>query len=237
MWQRALDGEQPWEEVFDGFQSTVDWPGSFFYKELAEFYPDAKVLLSVRDADAWERSMRDTIWGIFYGDILIRDLSTARTRVDPQWNGYIELMKVMWQQSGLLNGDAKPTLPEGDANKVAVIAQAPLEKDSGMGSATLTFAFRNNTGEAISHVELRNLLNQTSAEARYGAFHALRSLDERDEAIKGEQLNGSFWLHHVAPQATGLVHYTMHRRPEVVLFGPDAFLRPPFQVSAGNGLP
>jgi hypothetical protein len=55
--------------------------------------------------------------------------------------------------SGLLNGDAKPTLPNGDADKVAVIAQAPLEKDSGMGSATLTFAFRNNTDEAISHVD------------------------------------------------------------------------------------
>ena len=81
VWRRALEGEQPWEEVFDGYQSTVDWPGSFFYKELVEFYPDAKVLLSVRDADGWERSMRDTIWGVFYGDILIRDLSSARTRV------------------------------------------------------------------------------------------------------------------------------------------------------------
>lgn len=55
--------------------------------------------------------------------------------------------------SGLLNGDAKPTLPAGDADKVAVIAQAPLEKDGGMGSAILTFAFRNNTGEAVSHVD------------------------------------------------------------------------------------
>lgn len=55
--------------------------------------------------------------------------------------------------SGLLNGDAKPTLPAGEAGKVAVIAQAPLEKNDGMGSATLTFAFRNNTGEAISHVD------------------------------------------------------------------------------------
>ena len=55
--------------------------------------------------------------------------------------------------SGLLNGDAKPTLPSGDANKVAVIAQAPLERTSGLDSATLTFAFRNNTDKAISHVD------------------------------------------------------------------------------------
>lgn len=54
---------------------------------------------------------------------------------------------------GLLNGDAKPTLPDGEAGKVSVIAQAPVDKDSSMGSATLTFAFRNNTDKAISHVD------------------------------------------------------------------------------------
>ena len=104
-WRRALDGEQDWPQVFDGFQATVDWPGSFFYRELAEAYPDAKVLLSVRDGDAWATSMRDTIWGVLYGDILIRHLSSARAMVDPKWRGYIELMKEMWQRSGLIDGE------------------------------------------------------------------------------------------------------------------------------------
>jgi hypothetical protein len=106
VWRRALDGEQAWDEIFDGFQATVDWPGSFFYKELVDAYPDAKVFLSVRDADAWERSMRDTIWGIFYGDTLTRDLSCARARVDPKWDGYLEMMKEMWKQSGLIDQGA-----------------------------------------------------------------------------------------------------------------------------------
>ena len=106
VWRRALEGDQPWDEVFDGFQATVDWPGSYYYKELTEFYPDATVLLSVRDADAWERSMRDTIWGTLYGDLLIRDLSSARYRVDPKWRGYIELMIEMWERSGLISDRA-----------------------------------------------------------------------------------------------------------------------------------
>src|SRR5437763_3128030 len=72
VWRNALDGRAPWGEVFDGFQATVDWPGSFFYRELVDAYPDAKVLLSVRDADSWERSMRQTIWGVLYGEVLIR---------------------------------------------------------------------------------------------------------------------------------------------------------------------
>jgi hypothetical protein len=109
LWRRALDGEAPWDEVFDGFQATVDWPGSFFYKELVEAYPDAKVFLSVRDADAWERSMRDTIWGLFYGDMLIRDLASARARVDSKWRGYLEMMQEMWQQSGLIDAGADTT--------------------------------------------------------------------------------------------------------------------------------
>jgi hypothetical protein len=109
VWRRALDGDRAWDEIFDGFQATVDWPGSFFYKELIEAYPDAKVFLSVRDADAWERSMHDTIWGLFYGDMLIRDLSYARTRIDPKWNGYIEMMREMWQQSGLIDRGAETT--------------------------------------------------------------------------------------------------------------------------------
>lgn len=51
--------------------------------------------------------------------------------------------------SGLLNGDAKPTLSAGEVGKVAVIAQGPLDLDSD----TLLFAFRNNTADAISHVD------------------------------------------------------------------------------------
>lgn len=106
-WRRALDGEQAPEEVLDGYESTVDWPGGFFYRELLEAYPDAKVLLSVRDGEKWERSMRDTIWGVLYGDILIRDLSNARCRVDPKWRAYVQLMNEMWNRIGV-KSDAAP---------------------------------------------------------------------------------------------------------------------------------
>ena len=103
-WRRALYGQANWDETFAGFESTVDWPGSFFYRELIDAYPDAKVLLSVRDSEAWARSMRDTIWGVLYGDILIRHLSEARCFVDAKWRGYIDMMREMWEQSGLIEG-------------------------------------------------------------------------------------------------------------------------------------
>ena len=54
LWEQALDGEPPWTEIFGGFDSTVDWPGGYFYKQLSEFYPEAKVVLACRDPVAWE---------------------------------------------------------------------------------------------------------------------------------------------------------------------------------------
>jgi hypothetical protein len=103
-WRQAVNGNVDWDELFGDCKATVDWPGSFFYRELMEAYPDAKVLLSVRDGDAWARSMRQTIWGTLYGDELVGHLSRARAEVDPQWRGYTELMTEMWQRSGLLAG-------------------------------------------------------------------------------------------------------------------------------------
>jgi hypothetical protein len=105
LWQGALDGEMPLTTILDGFQATVDWPGSFFYRDLIELYPEAKVLLSVRDDDAWARSMHDTIWGLFYDDILMRHLSLARASIEAPWSRYLEMMLEMWRRSGLIEGE------------------------------------------------------------------------------------------------------------------------------------
>jgi hypothetical protein len=106
LWRRALDGDAQWDEIFGGYESTVDWPGSYFYRELTDYYPDAKVLLSTRDGDSWARSMRETIHSTLYGDDLIGHLSGARCHIDPKWCGYIELMNDMWDRSALLDGPA-----------------------------------------------------------------------------------------------------------------------------------
>jgi hypothetical protein len=88
--------------------------------------------------------------------------------------------------------------------------------------------------ESITHVKLRELLAAADPTARYGAFRALRALDEHDSAVQGEQLNRSYWLHKVAPDSASLVHVSTMRRAEVVLFGQDAYLVPPFSILAGE---
>jgi hypothetical protein len=63
MWHRlAFENRMDWDEIFRGFQATVDWPSARWWREIAAHYPEAKVLLSVRDPEAWYKSMRDTIY-------------------------------------------------------------------------------------------------------------------------------------------------------------------------------
>jgi hypothetical protein len=63
LWQAAASGEEvDWKQVFDGFESTVDWPGCTFWEPLMEVFPEAKVLLTVRDPDAWYESAKNTIY-------------------------------------------------------------------------------------------------------------------------------------------------------------------------------
>ncbi len=63
LWRSAAQGDLPeWEEAFAGYNSAVDWPTAYFWRELSEYYPDAKVLLTVRSADSWYESMTNTIF-------------------------------------------------------------------------------------------------------------------------------------------------------------------------------
>ena len=101
VWSDAMHGNVDWNEVFAGYEATVDWPGSFFYRELMAAFPEAKVFLSKRDGAAWARSMIDTIWDFFWGDSLMSDMARARARIDPGWNAYIEMMTEMWGRLGI----------------------------------------------------------------------------------------------------------------------------------------
>jgi hypothetical protein len=59
-WEAAFHGNPQWAEVFAGYRSTVDFPGTAFWRELVDAYPKAKVILTVRDPQEWYASMRET---------------------------------------------------------------------------------------------------------------------------------------------------------------------------------
>jgi hypothetical protein len=131
-WQAALDGHGDLAKTLDGFESTVDWPGGYFYKELLELYPDAKVLHSVRDPHKWEKSMRQTVWGIYHGPDLIRHMSDARACVDPGWAAYVKMMwGLLWDETGTLHKgyeDGSGLLTGFDAWTEEVKANVPADQ-------------------------------------------------------------------------------------------------------------
>ena len=60
-WIGAAAGKADWDRIFSGYSATVDNPGCNYWKELAAHYPDAKVILTVRDASDWFESTSETI--------------------------------------------------------------------------------------------------------------------------------------------------------------------------------
>ncbi len=49
------------QTLFAGYRSQTDWPGAHLWRDLAAPYPQAKVIHSVRPADAWWTSFAGTI--------------------------------------------------------------------------------------------------------------------------------------------------------------------------------
>lgn len=65
-WIDAVDGRDvDWSAMLAPYRSIVDWPGASFWPELSHAYPNALVLLSVRDPEGWYRSASNTIFLAF----------------------------------------------------------------------------------------------------------------------------------------------------------------------------
>jgi hypothetical protein len=62
--ERTPSGAYDWDAIFRGYRATVDWPAAAFWRELADHYPDAKILLSLRDPDRWYESVMNTIYPV-----------------------------------------------------------------------------------------------------------------------------------------------------------------------------
>ena len=61
-WIAAADGNPDWDGIFEGYEATLDFPSCTSYKALADYYPDAKVILTVRDPERWFDSLQETIF-------------------------------------------------------------------------------------------------------------------------------------------------------------------------------
>lgn len=96
LWQAALEGKADFDAIFAGYQSAVDWPVAAVWRELADAFPEAKIILSTRSAESWFNSMAETIlaqdepgedwppaaieWSGMVGQVLARSFGGAMDR-------------------------------------------------------------------------------------------------------------------------------------------------------------
>ena len=90
-WRQAMDGDASgWRSCLDGYVAAVDWPASWFWRDLAAANPDAVVLLSTRaDARTWWASVDATI---------LRLLRGGATETDPGWDA---MARALFERFGL----------------------------------------------------------------------------------------------------------------------------------------
>lgn len=61
-WVEAGAGRPKWDAVFEGYEAAVDYPAASFWRELAAYYPEAKIIHTLRDPDEWFESTQATIF-------------------------------------------------------------------------------------------------------------------------------------------------------------------------------
>ena len=81
LWLDAWRGKDIWTTLFAGYQAAVDWPAAAFWPQLMHVYPEAKIVLSIRDADKWFESARNTIFQSMDSNLLAKD-EVLRTRIE-----------------------------------------------------------------------------------------------------------------------------------------------------------
>jgi len=115
-------------------------------------------------------------------------------------------------------------------------AAEPLARVARDEPAFRVFALAALSGmdDLVAADQLRELLNGSSAETRYGAFRALWAMRRNDPTVMGEDLGGQFSYHVLDTAGAPMIHVSRSHRPEIVLFGKDQCLRTPFVLEAGN---
>lgn len=117
VWRRAsLDEPVDWDTLFEGFVAVVDWPAGSFWPELSRHYPDALVLLSLRDPEEWWESANNTIFPS------IRNTPN----LPPDWKAMIEVL--FTKRWGADARDKEASIRRFNEHNARVVAEVPKER-------------------------------------------------------------------------------------------------------------
>ncbi len=122
VWRSAARGEAvDWDGLFAGYQASVDWPSCNFWEAQLEHFPEARVILTLRDSERWYESVMNTIY----------PASVARRELTgPEIREHVDMVfEVIWD--GLFDGrmeDKEHVIAIYEAHNQHVIDALPPEK-------------------------------------------------------------------------------------------------------------
>ena len=119
----------------------------------------------------------------------------------------------------------------GDASGISILNEAARDQPA---FRVYAFVAMSVIDDADSVLALRELMNSSSLETRYGAFRALKELDPHDPWLNPVVFDSRFLMHVIDSPGESMVHVTRRRSPEVVVFGPEQELRLPAVLNAGR---
>lgn len=123
MWRRAARGDaMDWSKVFAGYRSSVDWPSARFWRELAAHFPNAKVILTVRDPESWYVSALSSIYAAA--------VAPVPDDADPLFVGMRDMsLEVVWDgQFGGRFVDRAHAIRVFEEHNAAVMREIPPER-------------------------------------------------------------------------------------------------------------
>jgi hypothetical protein len=180
-WAKVANGQPgDWDEIFRGFHSALDYPVCCVWRDLAEHYPDAKIVLTVRDPESWWESTRTTIYPArnVLPAYLRKYVPFIRTYVDWQdklvWDGLFDgrfldrehAIKVFEQHTAEVRATADP-----DRLLVYNVAEGwePLCEFLGVPAPDHPFPRLNSTAELQRSTEILRVASRVVPPALAGA--------------------------------------------------------------------
>lgn len=112
-WRALMDSDLPeWDALFEGYNSCVDWPAAYYWRDLVKYYPEAKVILTWRSPESWWTSYEATI------------LRYVQTAADRQSVG----VRIIEKAFGDRAGDRGFMIERYEANVADVVATVPADR-------------------------------------------------------------------------------------------------------------
>jgi hypothetical protein len=120
-WAAATRGERvDWATFLAPYRATVDWPAAAFWRDISDVAPQAVVVLSVRDSDAWWNSASETIFAV---------LARGAAPDDPAGLDELEMIKALIEQRFTPNWrDRDGAIAAYEAHNARVRAEVPPDR-------------------------------------------------------------------------------------------------------------